>query len=490
MEDALHQHNLSSVRKIDFDLSFYSEESYKKDNKRPILKTPTIEILPSGFNQIGKSSCISEFKIDVSRSEWEEEEPPPVEEKKVELESTNTLARFAKSKVAKKYAMAVVDFSQMDWLLQKHEKMTVMSVAHSIPSACNIQPIFSIPLVEFGILSNVCLQNIYITKNFIACLSKVDLVCVMLSGQVAESGCVLTLTKNARVVKLDCTVDDAARKLGVEIPYGCRIDLFELYSSWVYNGKYGSIVNSYFLNFHNIPPESESMHTAVMKMILDIHPTDVKSLAAFASTFVNIVCNELLIHCHADTIDLAVFKRDPLVSFNARFLDSTERIPIVITTCPAQEEKDFKPFYSILENMRVKQFQINDLFHTLFFTQMKAPIPNLPVLMVEAEYGSPCVLKINDKLHKFLFLNVPNVTGTYQHHNVDSKNDGKYIPILDIPREFDVYHQCQVIFAFDKIPCGVMAHHPVIGADLEKFREKSYWDMVPSLSLPKIFNRT
>lgn len=483
MEDILHEHNLSKLNKTEFDLSFYSSENYEKqvDKSRPILKTPTIELLPSGYNQIGKSVRISEFKIDVSAKEWKETEstdttPPPT----TEAESTNTLSRHEKKLTpTTTYTMAIVNLSQLDWLIQKHEKLTISSIAHAVPSLCNIMPSFGTPVASFGILSNVSLSNVYISREFVAALSRVDLVSIALSGQMIEAGCTLSLTKNIRFVNLDCTSDDKSRLLNVEIPYGCRIDLFELLCSWLYNGAYGKLCSTYCVKFHDIPPESESMHTAIMKLVLDIHPKDVSELAVFASTFPNIICNEFLIHCHADCIDLQKFKGKSFVSVNGRFVPPDERIAVVNTK---YAKTDVEPFFTIVEQMKVKQFQINDLFFKLFFTQMGATLPpSLPVLMVECAHGSPCAVKIDLSTHKHLFLNTVNTTGTYQHYDVSSKNDGKYIPILEIPKQFDVHGKCQVIFAFDRIPCGVMAHHPILGSELEKFRDPSVWSF-PSIS--------
>lgn len=478
MSARMFQHHLSQVSTIEFDLSFYDEETYTKEQKkRPVLKTPTIEILPSGNNQIGKSTRISEFKIDVCAAEWVVVEDAHAANLTAASESTNTLSRFAHAKSKINHSAALVNLTQLGWLLRKHEKLTITSVTHSISSYCNVQPTFSPEMASFGILSNVSLHNIYITKNFVDNISRVDLVTLLLSGQIVESNCALVLTKNIRNLTLDCTVSDPAQRLVVFVPYGCRIDLLELYSSWVYNHKYGSVSNTYNLRFAGIPPESESMHTIVFRMMLDIHPADVGVLEKFMASFVNIVCNELILHCHADSLASDTFIPTPMVSYNARFLDAAERAPILHTTCT---EKDCVPVYRILENMRLKQFQINALFFQLFFVQMKAMIPPVPVVMIECEYGWPCVLNIDIKTHKYLFLNTPNVTGTYQHHNVDSKNDGKYIPILDIPREFDVHRCCQVIFAFEKIPCGIMAHHPVIGTDLQKFSPPSWWGAIVS----------
>lgn len=476
VECAIRDDIINKLKKIEFDLSFYSQN--ERSNKTlPILETPTIVLLPSGHNKIGKSTRISELKIDLSTDDWclQQANVEPAASTP-EASTTNTMHRFSSQPAASTNTMARVNLNQLEHLMGSHEKMTISSVRHCIPSECNIQPYFSGDIAGFGILVHIDLCDVYICKNFIDVISRAPLAYVRISGMVYENGCNLKLTTNARYLSLDCCVLDGIEPLSIVIPYGCRFDVFDLDCLWSYNGKYASIVKTYKVLFQDIPPQSESFHTVIKKMVLEIAPQDITNLKSFMASFINILCNELLFYCHEELVDLQKFKGTILTNTNMRHCLQRHSISHTTNIPAANTEEQMQQLSSLFETMKVKQLAFNARMFEIYMVLMKSHLPpDIPIIIIECEFGSPSIIPIDLTTHKYLFLNVANTNKTYQHYNVHTSNDGKYMPLIDIPPEFDVHGKCQVICTLSKVPCGIMAHHPVLGSELEKYRASKAW---------------
>ena len=221
-EEPQHKSINIKIHAILYDLSFYMDIG-NPEKKIPLVVTPLIKLMPKGETQIGSSSKASVITLDLSGNIWR----------------TAMLTHDLNN--------AKVDLSHLEVLLKKYESITTTQYLNQIPSKCNILPFFSNPNISFGNLKNVHMYNIFIVRDFINAISKVNLFEVRLSGCIAEN-CTLQLTRDIRVIHFDCTRTNES-KMNICIPYGCRIELFELYCSWGKKNVYYNLCKIYTVDF-------------------------------------------------------------------------------------------------------------------------------------------------------------------------------------------------------------------------------------------------
>lgn len=432
------------VSPIVYNLDYYKEKKFG-DIEIPPIATPLISLLPNGKTSVGSSQQTSVVTIEVKRDVWDE---------------NHFVATLNSAKI---------DLCSLEQYLVCHETLSVSCNRHEIPSKCNVYPFFSATLPSFGSLVNICMQNIFILKSFMDAISTIPLQNVMISGCIVEK-CKLTLTRNIRSVQLDCAKDGVGL-MEIFVPYGCRLELLELYCHWAKSVMYTQLSKIYVLEFEPLPTESISKPTLVEKIVLDIMPDDFLQLPSLMCFFRNILCTKIIFLTKLNAVHYT--RASHIDSFyNTRYLKSTMKPDEFLKQfAPAAQDATRKNawmnVFNILRQMNVIYVCFDALTSIYLFQSMMIEIHDIgvPIIFVEYAYATPRYVQCDPKLYMYLFLNERCVNRKYMHYKTESTQGGDCCPLIDIPMEFTLLNKCQVYIRLTN-GCGFLAHKPVMASAL------------------------